>query len=78
MPRLTPVHWKVLEAIFLREGFVLERQNGDHRVYRKPGVARPVVVIPVYAEIDAMIIQSNLKTAGISRERYFQLLKRNK
>ena len=40
----------------------------------KPGIARPVV-IPKYAEVGRDIIQSNMRTAGISRERYLQLLK---
>ena len=73
MPRLTPVKWKTLECIFLKDGFVFERQEGDHRAYSKKGVLRPVV-IPTYKEIDLDIIQSNMRTAGMSRERYFEIL----
>jgi predicted RNA binding protein YcfA (HicA-like mRNA interferase family) len=74
MPRLNPVHWKTLECVFLRDGFTFERHKGDHRTYVKDGVLRPVV-IPTYKEIDIKIIQSNMRTAGMSRERYFELLK---
>jgi len=74
MPRITPVNWKVLECIFLKDGFVFDRQAGDHRSYVKPGIARPVV-IPTYKEIDTDIILSNMRTAGMSREQYFALLK---
>ena len=74
MPRLTPVNWKVLECIFLKDGFVFDRQQGDHRSYVKEGVLRPVV-IPTYKEIDVEIIRGNMRTAGMSRERYFRLLK---
>ena len=74
MPRITPVNWKVLECIFLKNGFVFDRQVGDHRSYVKLGIARPVV-IPTYKEIDTDIILSNMRTAGMSRERYFALLK---
>ena len=74
MPRLTPVHWKILECIFLRDGFVFERQGGDHRSYVKHGIARPIV-IPTYKEIDIEIIKSNMRTARMSRRRYFELLK---
>ena len=42
-------------------------------VYTKPGVIRPVV-IPMYSAIPVFIIKNNLRTAGISRERYFELL----
>lgn len=74
MPRLTPVCWQVLEKIFVSEGFTLERQAGDHRVYVKKGVNRPIV-IPKYKEIGADIIQANMRTAGMSRKRYLELLK---
>lgn len=74
MPRLTPVHWKILECIFQKDGFVFKRQDGSHRAYEKPNVIRPVI-IPTYREIDVEIIRSNMRTAGMSRKRYFQLLK---
>ena len=74
MPRITPVNWKVLECIFLKDGFVFDRQSGDHRAYVKQGILRPVI-IPTYKEIDADIILSNIRTAGMTRDRYFDLLK---
>ena len=54
-------------------GFRLIRQEGDHLVYTKAGVLRPVV-IPKYSSVPVFIIKNNLRTAGISRERYFELL----
>jgi predicted RNA binding protein YcfA (HicA-like mRNA interferase family) len=74
MPRITPVHWKILECIFQKDGFVFERQAGSHRSYVKPGIHRSVV-IPTYKEVDIEIIQSNIRTARMSREKYFELLK---
>ncbi len=71
--RITPVHWKVLEKIFLASGFTFARQEGSHRSYTKQGVARPVV-IPTYDEVPVAIIRNNMKTAGISRDEYFELL----
>jgi predicted RNA binding protein YcfA (HicA-like mRNA interferase family) len=73
MPRITPVHWTVLEKVFLAAGFRFARQEGSHRSYSKPGVSRPIV-IPTYDEIPIAIIRTNLRTAGISREEYFRLL----
>jgi len=72
MPRLTPVHWKTLERVFLADGFTFERQKGSHRSYVKPGVLRPVI-IPTYTEVSVEIIKRNLRTAGMSRERFFKL-----
>ena len=74
MPRLRPIHWKVLECIFQKDGFVFERQQGDHKLYVKVGVAR-AIVIPTYKEIDLDIIKSNMRTARMDRRRYFELLK---
>ena len=74
MPRITPVHWKVLECIFEKDDFVFERQQGDHRCYVKKGILRPIV-IPTYREVDQDIIHSNMRTAKMSRKRYFELLK---
>ncbi len=72
-PRITPVHWKVLECIFLKAGFILERQESSHKSYTKPGCLRPVV-IPTYNEIDADIIHGLMRTAGMSRKKYFEYL----
>ncbi len=73
MPRITPIHWKVLECIFQKAGFVFDRQKGDHRMYVREGSPRPVV-IPTYKEIDADIVQANMRTAKMSREDYFLYL----
>jgi len=73
VPRLTPLPWKTLEKLFLAAGFTFARQVGSHRTYIKPGVLRPLV-LPTYDEVPVSIIRNNLKTAGLSREDFFQLL----
>ncbi len=75
MPRITPVHWKALEAVFVQVGFVFARQQGSHRSYVKPGVARPIV-IPCYDAVPVFVIRNNLRTAGISREEYLRMVGR--
>ena len=73
MPKLSPVSYKQLVKVFEAEGFICVRTEGDHMVFAKPGITRPVV-IPRYAQVPIFIIKNNLKTGGISRERYFELL----
>lgn len=73
MPKFTPVDWRTLERVFLAAGFQFARQEGSHRAYFKPGVARPVV-IPAYREVPVFVIRNNLKTAGLDRDDYFRLL----
>ena len=74
MSRITPTDWRTLVRVFEAAGFRTDRIAGSHVIMSKPGVARPVV-IPKYAEVGRDIIQSNMRTAGMSRDRYFQLLK---
>lgn len=74
MPRITPVKWKILECIFLKAGFVFERQMGSHRTYSRSDIDRPVVIPRHNKDIDVAIIKSNMKTANLSREDYFKYL----
>lgn len=73
MPRLSPIDYRKLSKVFEKKGFVHTRTKGDHLVYHKEGVLRPVI-IPKYKQVPEFIILKNLKTAGISREEYLQLL----
>ena len=73
MPKINPTHWKKLAKVFEKKGFIYLRTEGDHLIYDKAGIARPVV-IPKYKEVPEFIILNNLKTAGISRKEYLKLL----
>jgi len=77
MPKIVPVSASKLRKIFEKAGFKCVRIEGDHYVYTKQGVMRPVV-IPDWPEMPVFIIKNNIRTAGISRERYFQLLEKVK
>ena len=74
MSHIAPVHFKKLVRVFELSGFVLDRREGDHLVYVKEGIKRPVV-IPTYNQVPVFIIKNNLRSARISREEYFRLLK---
>ena len=73
MPKLSPVSYKDLVRIFEADGFRCVRTEGDHMVFTKAGVLRPIV-IPKYSSVPVFIIKNNLRTAGISRDRFFELL----
>lgn len=74
MPKIVPVHYRKLVKVFEKKGFVHTRTKGDHLVYEKAGILRPVI-IPKYRGVPEFIILNNLKTAGITRKEYFELLK---
>jgi predicted RNA binding protein YcfA (HicA-like mRNA interferase family) len=59
--------------VFEQDGFRFDRQEGDHRVYVKAGVRRPIV-ISMYRAVPVFVIKNLLRTSGMSRERYFELL----
>ncbi len=73
MPRIQSIHWKEFEKFLLRVGCEFKREKGDHRVYWKNGIKRPVV-IPRDTSLPAFIILNNLKVLGISREEYLKLI----
>ena len=73
MPALKPTSYKLLVKAFESEGFIFDRQRGDHLVYTKPDVKRPLV-IPMYDAVPVFIIKNLLRTAGMSRERFLELL----
>jgi predicted RNA binding protein YcfA (HicA-like mRNA interferase family) len=75
MPKLSPVSYKKLAKVFEADGFRHIRTEGDHLVFAKPGTIRPIV-IPKSASVPVFIIKNNLRTAGMSRERYLELLNR--
>jgi predicted RNA binding protein YcfA (HicA-like mRNA interferase family) len=73
MPKISPIPARTLMRVFERAGFSCVRIEGDHYVYTKEGVARPIV-IPDWREVPVFIIKNNLRSANISREEYFTLL----
>jgi len=75
MPRIYPVSWNILLKVFQLYGCQYKRKEGSHHVLTFPGAKRAVVV-PEYDEIDVDIIKNNMRTVNMSREEYFELLKK--
>jgi predicted RNA binding protein YcfA (HicA-like mRNA interferase family) len=73
MPKISAVHYRKLSRVFEQKGFVFDRQEGDHLIYVRHDIKRPLV-IPTYKAVPVFIILNNLKTAGISRKEYLSLL----
>jgi predicted RNA binding protein YcfA (HicA-like mRNA interferase family) len=74
MPPLRAVDYRTLAKVFEQAGFAFNRQRGDLLIYTKTGVKRPLV-IPMYKEVPVFIIKNLLRSAEMSRERYYDLLK---
>jgi len=75
MPRITPIHWKKFEKFVLYLGCTFNHQKGDHRIYKRSDLKRPVVVT-VDTQLPIVHIKTNLNTLGISHDEYLQILKK--
>jgi len=75
MPRIGSIHWKEFEKFLLSVGCEFKREKGDHRVYWKKDLKRPIV-ISRDTSIPEFIILNNLRILGISREKYLEFLKK--
>ena len=74
MPKLTPTDWETQLKIFQAYGCKYKRKKGSHHILTCPNAKR-AVVIPEYDEIDIDIIKNNMRTVGMSREDYFNIIK---
>lgn len=73
MPRIQSIHWKEFEKFLFHVGCEFKREKGDHRIYWKIGIKRPIV-IPRDTSLPAFIILNNLKVLGIIREDYLKFI----
>lgn len=56
------------------DGFAVKRRKGDHIIMVKPSIKRPVVIKTSPKLVPVTHIRTNMMTAEMSRERYFELL----
>jgi len=75
MAKIGVIHWKKFEAFLLEQGCVFKREKGDHRIYWKQGIKRPIIV-PRDTELPVGIILNNLRTLGVERDVYIAFLSR--
>jgi len=74
MARLSPISWKKFEKFVLFVGCEFEREKGDHRVYWRSDLKRPVI-IPRYKELPVFIIRNNLRLLNIDSAEYLEILR---
>lgn len=74
MSDFKPIHWKKFEKFLLFVACHFERERGDHRIYWRKDLSRPIV-IPRDSALPIFIIRSNLRILGISTREYLEILK---
>lgn len=75
MPRLAPIKRKKFEKFLVFVGCHFKRQKGDHLIYDRADLKRPVV-FTTDKEVPIFIIRNNLRTLKISPEEYLEILKK--
>ncbi len=78
MNKLVPIHYEILIKIFELDGFSIKRKKGDHVIMTKQGVTRPLVIKTSPRLVPITHIRTNMTTAGMTRERFFELLEEAK
>ena len=73
MPRLVPIKRKKFELFLRLIGCKLKRIKGDHFIYWRPGLKRPIV-ITADSDVPVFIIRNNLRTLGMSIEEYLNAI----
>ena len=56
------------------DGWMFRNIKGSHLVMTKQGAIRPVVFPADRKELSRPVLMSNLRTAGMSRHRYLELI----
>ena len=75
MNKIVSISWQKFEKFLLFVGCEFKREKGDHRIYWREGLNRPVV-IPREKNLPVFIIRNNLRTLNISREEYLEIMKK--
>ena len=75
MPSLRPIHYRKFEKFLLHIGCHLRNQVGDHRMYTRSDLSRPVVVRTL-KDLPVMEIKSNLRTLNISTQEYLNIIEK--
>lgn len=74
MGSIRPVSWRIFHNFLISTGCRFVREKGDHRVYWKDGILRPIIV-PRYKELPVFIILNNLRVLKIDKEDLVRWLK---
>lgn len=75
MPKIPPVTPIKIIKILEKSGFKVIRQKGSHVIMINDKGTRTVIPVHLGKEVKPGLIRAIIKEAGISREKFFKLLK---
>jgi len=74
--KIVPISYQTLVRVLELDGFVVKRMRGDHIIMTKSGIKRPLVIRTSPKAVPVTHIRTNMTTAGMTRERFFELLEK--
>jgi len=75
MPGLAQISWKRFEKFLVHVGCEFIREKGDHRVWTRKGLKRPII-LPRDMSVPIFIIRNNLRLLNISVKEYLEIMER--
>jgi predicted RNA binding protein YcfA (HicA-like mRNA interferase family) len=74
MSGLHQIHWKEFEKFLVIVGCVFVREKGDHRIWKRAGLKRPIV-LPRDSSLPIFVIRNNLRLLNISPDEYLKIMR---
>lgn len=69
------ISWQDFEKFLFYVGCTYKRQKGDHKIYWRSDLKRPIV-LPMYKNIPIFIIKNNIRLLGLTSKEYLVILKK--
>lgn len=66
-----------IRAFLILVGCVKDRTRGGHEAWRKPGLARPIIIQTHVDPVPEHVVRSIIKDLGMSRDRFFEIIETN-
>ncbi len=72
---MKPISWKEFDKFLLYVDCIYDRQKGDHRIYWRSDLKRPIV-LPMYKNLPKFVIKNNIRLLGLSTKEYLEILRK--
>jgi predicted RNA binding protein YcfA (HicA-like mRNA interferase family) len=77
MSGLHQISWREFEKFLVEIGCVFIREKGDHRIWEKEGLGRPIV-LPRNNPLPIFVVRNNLRLLGFSADEYLRITKKHR
>jgi predicted RNA binding protein YcfA (HicA-like mRNA interferase family) len=75
MSGISQISWKKFESFLVAVGCEFIREKGDHRIWTRKGLKRPLV-LPRNMSVPVFVIRNNLRLLDISVKEYLEIMEK--